>query len=99
MYIISCYLVCYIIRGIAEFLTISDSPPLQVFMDCSYLGGPPETSHLYKPLVERVTFLMMILVGEERSETEIPLSRKIVTGGDSKIQTCFRCIVHIGQRI
>jgi hypothetical protein len=26
----------------------------------------------------------MILVGEERSDTDIPGSRKIVTGGDSK---------------
>ena len=57
-------------------------------MDCSYLGGPPETSHLYKPLVERVTFLMMILVGEERSSTNIPGSRKIVKVGDSKTRIC-----------
>ena len=57
-------------------------------MDISYLGGPPETSHLYKPLVKRVTFLMMILVGEETSSTDIPGSRKIVKVGDSKTRIC-----------
>ena len=42
--------------------------------------------------------MMMILVGEDRSSTEIPEIRKIVTGGDSKTQTCLRCGVdNVGQ--
>ena len=61
--------------------------PLIIMGMFQYLGGPPETSHLTYPLVERLMFLMMILVGEERSSTLIPEIRKIVTGGDSKAKT------------
>ena len=49
----------------------------------SYLGGPADTSHLIVPLEFRLTFLMIILVGLERSDMKIPGRMKIVTGGDS----------------
>ena len=48
------------------------------------LGGPAETSHLKTPLVELLTLLRMMCVGELRSSTEMPDNRKMVKGGESE---------------
>ena len=61
----------------------------------SYLGGPPLTSHLYRPLVSRLVFFRIILVGDDRSSTLMPDTRKIVYGGVSGGKTIIILICNV----
>ena len=43
-------------------------------MTSLYLGGPPDTSHLYRPAVALVTASRVSSVGEEEAATATPAS-------------------------
>ena len=68
-------------RGVTGTDNVRVMSPTVIMTD---LGASPETSHLNCPLVSLLTFLRMMWVGWEESETSRPEERNTVTWGTSE---------------